>query len=353
MTGRTAARHTNGFAPMALLLIAPLALAALLPEATAAHGPDPVLGGGLFDQDEGLLFDWRPGAAPPEAIRIAIKAAAADVNATKASRAPTFAAKDAASNRVGYGVGATCGVNGIACFSRSAPTGFSMWFREQGHVFDWGTMKWCQSYSQPPNGCFDAETVALDEFGHVEGLDHHVNAGDEADYLDAVVQTYSHAKPAVGWNMHRFGVCDVATLQREYDVPDSATKLSTCLDLATTLTLSASPVRVASGVSTTLTATLRIGSSSAYERLKSNALPGRAVTLQRRFVGSPTWVAAGTMAAGSSAGTYIFATRPSASTEYRATFTTSTTEGLRGSASSVVTVTVIGCGKPVCPQVAS
>ena len=50
-----------------------------------------------------------------------------------------------------------------------------MWLREQGHVYDWGTLKWCQAYASPPNGCYDAETIALDEFGHVEGLGHHVN----------------------------------------------------------------------------------------------------------------------------------------------------------------------------------
>ena len=44
-----------------------------------------------------------------------------------------------------------------------------MWFREQGRVFDWGTLEWCQMYTTAPNGCYDVETVALDEFGHVEG----------------------------------------------------------------------------------------------------------------------------------------------------------------------------------------
>ena len=42
-------------------------------------------------------------------------------------------------------------------------------------LLDWGTLKWCQAYASPPNGCYDAETIALDEFGHVEGLNHHVN----------------------------------------------------------------------------------------------------------------------------------------------------------------------------------
>ena len=186
----------------------------------AAHGPDPVLSDSFFGQDQALLFDWRSGSEPPATLKTAIKAAAADATATRGSQAATFAYDSAGPNPIGYGAGNTCGPNGIACFTRDAPTGFTMWFREQGHVFDWGSLKWCQTYSSPPNGCFDAETIALDEFGHVEGLDHHVNYADDRDYLDAVVQTVSRAKPAAGWNVHEFGRCDIATLQREYDVPN-------------------------------------------------------------------------------------------------------------------------------------
>ena len=94
--------------------------------------------------------------------------------------AATFAYDAGGSNPIGYGAGATCGVNGLACFTRDAPDGFTMWLREQGHVFDWGTLKWCQAYTTAPNGCYDAETIALDEFGHVEGLDHHVNYADDS-----------------------------------------------------------------------------------------------------------------------------------------------------------------------------
>ena len=109
-----------------------------------------------------------------------------------------------------------------------------MWLREHGRVFDWGTLRWCQMSSSPPNGCYDVETIALDEFGHVEVLAHHVNYSDDRDYLDAVVQTYSRTKPKEGWDEHALGRCDVATLQRQYDVPTSSTKISTCLDVDTT-----------------------------------------------------------------------------------------------------------------------
>ena len=106
-----------------------------------------------------------------------------------------------------------------------------MWLREHGRVFDWGTLRWCQMYASPPNGCYDAETIALDEFGHIQGLDHHVNHSDDRDYLDAVVQTFSRTQPSSGWNMHVYGRCDVATLQLRYDVASWTTPYSTCLDL--------------------------------------------------------------------------------------------------------------------------
>ena len=136
------------------------------------------------------------------------------IAACKGSHAATFVYDATGANPIGYGAGATCGVNGLACFTATPPDGFTMWLREQGHVFDWGTLKWCQAYATPPNGCYDAETITLDEFGHVEGLDHHVNYGNDSDYDDAVVQTFSRTKPNAGWNRHTFGRCDVATLQR-------------------------------------------------------------------------------------------------------------------------------------------
>ena len=83
---------------------------------------------------------------PPAPIRVAVNAAAADVEATRESRAALFAYDAAGTNPIGYGTG-TCGVNGLACFTRDAPDGFTMWFREHGRVFDWGTLKWCQMYT--------------------------------------------------------------------------------------------------------------------------------------------------------------------------------------------------------------
>ena len=341
--------HRRAAGPAVVLA---LVLAGGLTATAVGHGPDPVLGGPLFAQNQALRFDWRSGAAPPAAIRTAIKAAASDASSTRASKAATFVYDAAGTNPIGYGVGATCGVNGIACFTRDAPDGFTMWFREQGHRFDWGTLKWCQSYTTAPNGCFDVETIALDEFGHVEILNHHVNYSDERDYEDAVVQTISRAKPDTGWNTHRFGTCDVATLQREYDLPNTTTKYSRCLDLSTTVTVSASPTSVAYGGTTTLTATLKVADVAAYERMRGNPISGRTVSLQRRAPGATTWIAVGTMAVGGS-GTYSLSVKLQSPTEFRASFKTPSDEGLNGDTSPAITVLVAGCTAPPCPLVAS
>jgi hypothetical protein len=331
---------------LAAAILAVVVGAFVVPVATA-HGPDPVLSGGLFAQNQSLEFRWRSGSEPPTAVRTAIRAAADDVGATRGSKAATFAYDSAGTNPIGYGPGATCGVNGLACFTRSAPSGFTLWLREQGHVFDWGTLRWCQMYATAPNGCYDVETIALDEFGHVEVLNHHVNYSDDRDYEDAVVQTFSRTKPAIGWNMHVFGRCDIATLQREYDVTSWSTEYSTCLDIDTALTLSASPTSIAADSATTLTAVLKVVDRDAYDRLGGNPVSGRVVKLQRRSVGATTWVAVGTMSAGAS-GAYSLAVRLARSSEFRAIFSTSADEGLNGDTSPTVTVNVAGCTDP-CP----
>jgi len=324
------------------------AATALLPitiGGAAAHGPDPMLGGGLFAQNQDLRFRWRTGSVPPSVIRSAIANAATQANTTRASQAATFTFDAGGANPIGYGPGAPCGVNGLACFTRSAPTGFTMWLREQAHVFDWGTLKWCQAYASPPNGCYDAETIALDEFGHVEGLNHHGNYANDSDYLDAVVQTYSRTKPASGWNMHAFGRCDVASLQLQYDMQSWSARYSTCLDLATDLALTASSTAITLGSSATFTATLKVVDYDTYQRLGGNPITGRTVTLQQRTAGTSTWASVGTMSVGSAGGTYVTTLAPRVDADYRAVFGTPSNEGINGDASPSVSVLVFSqCG---------
>lgn len=323
--------------------VATLLALSLIAGAVTAHGPDPSLSSGPFGQNQALSFRWRSGSEPTSAIKTAIQAATADANASRGSRAATFTYSSTGTSPIGYGTGATCGVNGLACFTRDVPNGFTIWLREQGHVFDWGTLKWCQSYASPPNGCYDAETISLDELGHVEGLDHHVNYASDSDHEDAVVQTYSRTKPSIGWNQHAFGRCDVATLQLQYDMASRTSKYSTCLDLSTVLTLAASPGGIPVGGTTTLTATLTVVDYDAYLRLGGNPVAGRTVTLQRRAPGATTWTSVGTMAGGSTSGTYVLAQTLSSDAEFRAVFATPATEGINGDASPTVGVFVSTC----------
>jgi hypothetical protein len=325
--------------------VAVAVVASLVAGPVSGHAPDPTLGGGSWPKDAVLTFRWRAGEVPPAALQSAIKAAAADSNASRASRAATYSYKSSGANPIEYGLDVTCGVNGIACFTRNVPTGFTMGFREHGHRFDWGSLRWCQMYAAPwPNGCFDVENIALDEFGHVEGLGHHANLANESDYGDAVVQTVSRTKPLGGWNAHAYGRCDVATLQKLYDVPASTTRISTCLDLATVTTLAASPTSIAPGQTVAFTATLKIGSGTGYGLLAGNNLSSRSVVLQRRSLGTTSWTTVTTMTAASAAGTYTAVVAPLATYEWRASYTAPSTEGLRNSASAAVTVAVtIAC----------
>jgi hypothetical protein len=319
-----------------------LSIVAIAPPSVAAHGPDPTLSG-VFTDNQDLRFRWRSGSEPTSAIKTAIRAAAADATASRGSKAATFTYDAGGPNPIGYGAGATCGVNGLACFTRDAPNGFTMWLREQGHVFDWGTLKWCQAYSSPPNGCYSAETIALDEFGHIEGLGHHVNYADNSDYSDAVVQTYSRTKPQTGWDYDTLRRCDVAALQLQYDMVSTTAKYSTCLDLATVLSLTPSTTTIPSGAILTLTARLKVAVNAGYDRLSGNLVSGRTVTLQRRAAGTSSWTSMGPIPPGSVLGTYVTTQTPTVAMEYRAVFATPSVEGLNGNTSPIVRVSMAAC----------
>jgi hypothetical protein len=329
---------------VALLIGAP----ALASAPVDAHGPDPVLGGALFAQNQALKFRWRSGSEPAGAVRNAILAAAADNNGSRASKSATFAYGSTAANSIGYGTG-TCGVNGLACFTRTAPTGFTMWLREHGRVFDWGTLRWCQMQASPTNGCYDAETIALDEFGHIQILNHHVNYSDGRDYTDAVVQTFSRTRPNTGWNMHTYGICDTATLQIKYDVTTLSSLYSNCLDIVTGLSLAVSDTSVGYGTPINFSSILKVATDTSYGRLSANPVGGRTIRLQRRAIGSSTWANVLTLTSGSPTGTYVGTLWMYQTADYRTLFSTPSNEGLRGDTSPTVRVIVtctLNCPEP-------
>jgi hypothetical protein len=310
-----------------------------------AHDPDPILGGGLYAQNLVLEYRWSSAGTPPSAMRTAINEAADDANASRRSRSPSFDYDAGASNLVSYGADVPCGVNGLACMRRDPPGWFGVWFRENGHRFDWGTLRWCE-LSGGPDGCYQVENVMLDELGHVLVLDHHVNFGDDRDYGDAVVQTYSRTKPHAGWNAHAFGRCDVATLQQQYDTVNATTPYSTCLDVPTVLSLTSSRTSIPAGLTVTFTAWL---GSDGKGRLSNNSISGRTVVVQQRLASG--WSDLDTMDAGASAGTYTAVVVVPVDRDYRAVFRKPANEGLLASSSASISIsTTPRCTQQPCPQ---
>jgi hypothetical protein len=322
-----------------------------VPGSILAHSPDPGMPWPLFDQDQGLTFKWKAGEVPPDKMKAPILAGAADAtNSRGGSRAPTFAFAAGAASTVEYGLNVFCGVGGLACADGSnAPDSFRVAFREHGHRFDWGVLSWCQMLPAMLNGCFDVENIMLDELGHITGLGHHDNHDDESDYLDSVVQTVSHARPQVGWNAHSFGRCDQAKLQLRYGRNLASTKFSTCLDLNTVLGIFVSDTSIPLRTTVTFTAQLRTHDLAAYERLRNNNLSSRTVLLQRRAPGVTSWTTVGAMPGGSVVGTYVMTQSPTTTYDWRMVFNTPNDEGVNGSISASVRVTVTGCSSS-CPQ---
>lgn len=342
MTRQTRARCS-------IVLIALLIVAAAPP--AAGHSPDPLIGWAAWNQNQVVRYRWMRGEVPPAAMQAAIRAGAADSNASRGSRAPTFVFDAGGTSTVEYGVNVFCGINGLACADGSnAPRTFRVAFREHGRWFDWGQLRWCQMLAAPANGCFDAENITLDELGHVLGLAHHDNFADDSDYGDSVVQTVSRPRPQEQWNAGAFGRCDVATLQTRYDMTSWEARYSTCLNLAVTLDLAASATTIRAGTTVTFTATLLVGDNPGDGRLTANPIAGRTVTLQRRAPGTTTWTSLGAMGAGAAAGTYVLRQSPTATYEWRAVFAKPANEGLRGRSSVAVSVAVTSCGTSICPQ---
>ncbi len=310
MNSRSAAR----FGRAILLAVAAASIAA---GSVSAHAPDPLVGGRLWAAGQAVTYQWRAGQVPPAWMAAAIDRAASDVNASRGSRAATFSrVGSGAASLIAYGE-PSCAPAGLACFDRTgAPASFRMAFRAHGFVFDWGALRWCEGLAVAVNGCFDAETVALDEFGHVEGLGHHENLAGDADYGDAVVQTVSRARPMSSWQTHALARCDVARLQLEYDRLTPAFPFSTCLAIPTTAVLSGPASSRWVGDAVVVTATLRTTASPANRALASDPVSSRTVVLQRRTIGATAWTTVGAMSPnGAIEGAYVMIVAPTATYE--------------------------------------
>jgi len=335
-------RIARTLAALGAAVVVLLAAASLAP--AAAWTPDPIVGGPLFKPNQALNFRWGNASTMPSSMKVAITNGAADSTQSRQSKAPTYAYDPAGPNVVYYGGSVPCGTYGIACFVRNAPTGFTIWFREDGHRFDFGPLRWCEPEGFP-NTCPEAETVMLDELGHVDDLDHHVNLPDGSDWTDAVMQAMTHGKPDLGWSVHAYERCDVSTLQALYDVLSAYTLYSTCSDIPSLLTVSATKTSVTAGSMVAFTATL---TSHGAGLLSNNAIAGRTVVIQERS--GTTWTDVATMGAGSVGGTYITSVTMWSTGDYRALFRKPSNEGLRSTTSGVMTITVTATCTSNCPS---
>jgi hypothetical protein len=124
-----------------------------------------------------------------------------------------------------------------------------------------------------------------------------------------------------------------------YDVQSWSAPYSTCLDLATSSTVSASASTVRAGTPVTFTASVRTINSSAYERLADNPLHARTVVLQRAAIGGSSWIDVTTMTPAPAAGVYTRAVTINASYQWRISFRPSG-EGVRASSSTSITVRI-------------
>lgn len=301
--------------------------------ASRAHAPDPTFSGPLWEQDQSVPFAWKSGQTPPSWMRPAILAAATDNNDTRRSRAALFSYQSGSASKVSYAEPSGCGAGGIACMSRTAPTKYKIAFRKHGKVFDWGTLRWCQKNSA--NGCFDVRNVMLDELGHVQILAHHVNYSSNSDYGQAIVQTVSRSKPHAGWNRHAYAACDVATLQKKYDVRSWGAKYSTCLDIETRAELS----QTTTDGQATFVAKVFVKDKSGYGRLKNNPVAERTVRLEKKAPDSSSWTVVGAMEPSAGQTYTLTVDAPTTVTRnFRARFVEPDDEGLRGTTSGWVTL---------------
>lgn len=227
----------------------------------------------------------------------------------------------------------------IAYTVSNQPNWFHVLIRPQGTVLDWGKLRWCQFYADPPNGCYDLELLTLHEVGHVQGLGH-ANEDDVTDWTDTIMHAYPKSKAKAGWNAHAFGRCDVARLQIVYRALTPSTPYSSCLALPSELTFSAGATRIESGNSVTFTARLNVADDAQYSRLAGQPASERTIRLQRRPPGGTTWTTIVDMtASAANDGVYFKTLTLTATYDWRVLFP-DTSEGLESSTSSLIRVTV-------------
>lgn len=310
--------------------------AAFMPAGAAR--PVPAFAAGGWSRDKALPFSWQVASVPPAWARPALLSAATDASETAISRSPSFRYQSGATNTVRYtSTFPTFCRLGIACASRAMPA-WAVWIRPQETDFSWGTLRWCERTDS--DGCFDLRRVMLHELGHIAGLNHPSTAGFTLAPFETVMHAITPARPRPSSRQHAFGRCDVATLQELYDLPGSKALVSSCNDVATSLSLKASRGTVATGESVHLVAELRISDRPEHGLLSGQTLDDRTVKLKYRPIGSAGEWTTIWMRPLAATGRYGVSIAPRAPWEFKAVFPAPADEGLRFGDSNIVKVRI-------------
>lgn len=330
-------RH-RGRTSGALAAIMGVVLATTLCGSVSATPPTPA--SGAIWETGNLEYRWGTGMEPPSWLRPALHAAADDASVTTKAGTPNFTFDVGGAGWIGYTEDIPTDY-AVGYAVRNVPTGFGIRLRPHGYALQWGTLRWCQYYDgTPPNGCYDAEMITLHEFGHVLTLGH-PNEDTVTDWADTIMHTAPKTKAKAGWNAHEFGRCDVARLQLRYEAASPLARISTCLNIDTSLSLAVSPgTTIDYGSSASVSAVLRMTSASYADSLAGDPLSGRAVWLQRRPIGATSWVDLAQMSAGTDPGRYVRTLPIYASYEYRARFRAPDNEGLGAATSNILRISV-------------
>ena len=309
-----------------------VSLAVCQPAAAALPTP---ASGETWAQNQRVTYRWKAGSEPPAWARAAMNAAAADSNASRKAKAAIFSHDQGGDAWLAYTDDLPTNW-AIGYTVRNIPYSFSIRMRPHGTQLDWGTLRWCEFYNDPPNGCYDLEMVTLHEFGHAQTLGH-VDENEIDAYTDSIMHaTGLRSKARTGWNQHVYGRCDVARLQIRYEPLTSNTRISTCLDLATDLSLSPQSSSVAYGSSVTFTARLKIDPDTIYPNLAAQPLSGRSVVLQKRLPTDTGWTTVGELTpVTDDSGRYVRTVTVNATYDWRASFSAPNDEGLRSVNSSI------------------
>lgn len=197
-------------------LLAVLTLTMAMSGLTAANAGDPVLNfGWRWSNNFVGTYRFTPSFPADAWMRTAASNAVNHISRSP-YRNPSFNLTTSGSANVHLqflnSAGNNCaglGFYWVGCAATTLNAPFNTWWVSLANNYCWtnGTNNWCTHVTR-----FDLQSVTLNEMGHVNFLNHHVNP----DYTDAVVQAAPVAYPNANWSMRTLRQMDNVTLNALY-----------------------------------------------------------------------------------------------------------------------------------------